>query len=59
VDEQYAQRLANLRQDLDDVEAAMNRLEDGTYGMCEVCGSQLEADQLESQPVARRCLSCQ
>ena len=36
----------------------MNRLDDGTYGLCEVCGSRLEADQLESQPVARRCPSC-
>jgi DnaK suppressor protein len=58
VDEQYAERLSILRQDLDDVEAAMNRLEDGTYGLCEVCGARMEDDQLERQPAARRCPSC-
>ena len=58
VEERHAELLSDLRQDLDDVEAAMKRLEEGTYGRCEVCGSPLAVEQLEARPAARRCPSC-
>jgi DnaK suppressor protein len=58
VEERYAELLANLRQDLDDVEVAMKRLDEGTYGHCEVCGTALPADHLEARPAARRCPAC-
>ena len=58
MEESYPEQLSTLRKDLDDVEAAMRRLEDGTYGQCEVCGTLLAADQLENQPAAQRCPTC-
>jgi DnaK suppressor protein len=58
VEERYAQSLSDLRQDLDDVETAMSRLEEGTYGHCEVCGAALAAEQLEARPATLRCPAC-
>jgi DnaK suppressor protein len=58
VEERHKELLSDLRQDLDEVEAAMERLDDGTYGRCEGCGSPFSAADLEAQPALRRCLSC-
>lgn len=44
-----------LRAELDDVERALARLDDGTYGTCEVCGSVLTDDQLAERPQTRLC----
>ncbi len=44
-----------LRAELDDVERALARLDDGTYGTCEVCGSVLADDQLAERPQTRLC----
>ena len=41
--------------DLDGVDAALRRLDDGTYGTCEVCTADLADEVLEADPVARRC----
>ncbi|HWF16063.1 MAG TPA: TraR/DksA C4-type zinc finger protein [Acidimicrobiales bacterium] len=52
-----AERLATeLRETLDDVEAALVRLQDGTYGLCEVCGKPIGAARLEAMPAARLCI---
>jgi RNA polymerase-binding transcription factor DksA len=52
-----AERLATeLRESLDEVEAALKRLDDGTYGLCEVCGKPIGADRLEAMPAARLCI---
>jgi RNA polymerase-binding transcription factor DksA len=52
-----AGRLAQeLQETLDDVEAALLRLQDGTYGLCEVCGKPIGAARLEAMPAARLCI---
>jgi RNA polymerase-binding transcription factor DksA len=52
-----AERLATeLRETLDDVEAALLRLDDGSYGLCEVCGKPIGAARLEAMPAARLCI---
>jgi RNA polymerase-binding transcription factor DksA len=48
-------RVAVVEAELDDVEQALARLEDGTYGTCEVCGAAIPDDVLAGEPVARRC----
>ncbi len=58
MEERYAESLSNLRQDLEDVEAVMRRLEEGTYGHCDSCGAVLPAEQLEARPAALRCPAC-
>jgi len=38
---------------------ALERLIEGTYGECEVCGREIERTRLEALPEAVRCLECQ
>ena len=41
--------------DLDDVDAALRRLEEGTYGRCEACGQPIGEARLQILPAARYC----
>jgi sigma-B regulation protein RsbU (phosphoserine phosphatase) len=45
-----------VQQLIRDVDAALARLDDGTYGLCEVCHEPIEQDRLISDPLARFCL---
>jgi DnaK suppressor protein len=45
-----------LREQLDDVARALDKLDDGTYGLCEACGEVIGADRLEAMPAARYCI---
>ena len=40
------------------VEAALERVADGTYGICEVCGRPIAEERLEAIPWAATCVSC-
>jgi RNA polymerase-binding transcription factor DksA len=51
--------LERFTQLLDDVEAAMERLDEGSYGSCERCGGLLEDARLESDPRVRYCALCE
>ncbi|WP_158738184.1 TraR/DksA C4-type zinc finger protein [Alteribacillus sp. YIM 98480] len=44
------------RQQLEDVEAALKAMEEGTYGRCEVCKEAISMERLEIVPETRRCL---
>src|ERR1700679_1335793 len=53
-----AERLATeLRESLEEGDAALERLEAGTYGLCEVCGKPIGAARLEAMPAARLCIA--
>ena len=41
------------------VEAALARIEAGTYGQCIDCGIQIPAARLHAAPEAMRCIACQ
>ena len=45
-------------QHLAEVDAALARLADGTYGLCERCGRPIPEGRLEARPVARTCVPC-
>ena len=45
-----------LRAELDEVERALAKLDDGTYGKCESCGEQIAAPRLEAMPATRFCI---
>lgn len=47
---------AQLRDQLDDVERALVKLDDGTYGSCEVCAQTIAADRLDAIPATRFCI---
>jgi RNA polymerase-binding transcription factor DksA len=52
-----AERLATeLRESLDEVDAALERFRAGSYGVCEVCGKPIGAARLEAMPAARFCI---
>ncbi len=46
----------NLRRLLREVDAALERFGDGSYGLCEVCHDPVEAERLIADPLARFCL---
>jgi RNA polymerase-binding transcription factor DksA len=49
-------RLLDLAEgELEDVERALRRLDEGTYAICEVCGRTIGEDRLASSAVTRRC----
>jgi len=47
-----------VRGHLGEVDAALVRLDDGTYGVCERCGSAIGEARLEALPAARLCIRC-
>ena len=44
---------------LEEVDRALAKFADGTYGICEACGSRIDRARLEAFPHARCCLDCQ
>ncbi|HEX2178596.1 MAG TPA: TraR/DksA C4-type zinc finger protein [Actinomycetota bacterium] len=47
-----------LHQRLENVQAALGRIEKGTYGKCERCGKDIAPERLEAVPAAKLCISC-
>jgi RNA polymerase-binding protein DksA len=41
------------------IEAALERLEEGTYGICANCGKPIAVDRLDALPWATQCIDCQ
>ena len=50
--------LERARAHLIDIDEALRRLGDGTYGLCERCGGPVGAARLEARPTARTCITC-
>lgn len=51
--------LQHLLTEIRDVEDALERLQEGRYGICMDCGSSIGAGRLRAIPTARRCMNCQ
>jgi DnaK suppressor protein len=49
---------SNNQQRMLSIEAALRRIEEGTFGTCVMCGKQIIASRLESVPWATKCISC-
>ena len=45
--------------DIRDIEAAMQRIRDGEYGVCIDCGNEVGFTRLQAYPTAKRCIVCQ
>ena len=66
-DEAVADLLTDLGQaeltrdvgELRELEAALKRLAEGTYGLCLDCGADIPFERLSAQPGAARCVECQ
>ena len=48
----------NIRDLLEQVNHALERIEEGTYGICEMCGQPIPEERLEALPYANRCIAC-
>lgn len=54
-----ARLIAAARQQLEETEAALARVDDRTYGLCGNCDAPIGAERLEVLPAARYCVTCQ
>jgi DnaK suppressor protein len=48
----------NERMRLQEVDEALDRIANGTYGVCEECGEPIGLKRIEVRPVAKYCVSC-
>jgi DnaK suppressor protein len=55
---QVASLLRQAQADLAEIDASLVRVDDGTYGTCERCGSPIPPARLEARPTARTCVGC-
>lgn len=49
----------NASNTISEIDGAMLRIEDGTYGICENCKKEIPLQRLEILPFARFCIECQ
>ena len=47
-----------LKKSLRDVQNALLRIEDGTYGMCKYCGNPIPLERLKARPTSSSCITC-
>ncbi|MDT8396982.1 MAG: RNA polymerase-binding protein DksA, partial [bacterium] len=40
------------------IDRALGRIEDGSFGLCEACGEDIEVKRLDARPVATLCIEC-
>jgi DnaK suppressor protein len=51
-------RAASLLRTIEEIDAALDRIDTGTYGSCVRCGSAIPRERLEFRPFAAGCVSC-
>jgi DnaK suppressor protein len=47
------------RHELEEIDAALQRIAGGGYGQCEICGGAIGRGRLRAMPEARRCMRCE
>jgi RNA polymerase-binding transcription factor DksA len=45
-------------QEVHQIQGALRRIAEGTYGVCVQCGADIDPRRLEALPIATRCISC-
>lgn len=51
--------MENKGEVLSEIEYALEKMDDGTYGVCEICQKKIKKARLEAIPYTRYCISCQ
>lgn len=49
----------NERNQLDQIEGALRKMDKGTYGLCEQCSNPINRMRIKALPFARYCIGCQ
>jgi RNA polymerase-binding transcription factor DksA len=47
--------LEQLEAEINDLDTALRKIDEGTYGRCEICGKEIEPERLEAMPGTRTC----
>ena len=47
------------RREVKSIQAALQRIKKGTYGICISCGNEIPEKRLEAVPTALRCMACE
>lgn len=47
-----------IKEQLNDIEHALHKFEEGTYGSCDSCGQPIDPARLEALPLASLCMKC-
>lgn len=50
--------LAHLERNIEEIDAALDRLDAGRYGTCRDCGASIDPHRLEALPEVTRCVTC-
>ncbi|MFN3479779.1 MAG: RNA polymerase-binding protein DksA [Thermodesulfovibrionales bacterium] len=59
IDRNFMLRLRGREQKLlKKIEAAIEKIDNGTFGICEVCGQEIDIKRLEARPVTTMCIEC-
>lgn len=61
VTEQRSEALAHIEQArtrLEQIDEALERMDEGTYGVCVECGQEIAPARLEARPLSIRCVEC-
>lgn len=56
--EERSIKLDMLELRLNDINKALKKMDEGKYGICEVCKGKIEEDRLEANPAALTCKDC-
>ena len=48
--------LEQLEAEINDLDAALRKIDEGTYGRCEVCSQEIDGERLEAMPGTRTCV---
>jgi DnaK suppressor protein len=48
----------SITHSIEDIDRALVKVDDGTYGKCDVCGDDIGVARLEALPAASRCVEC-
>ncbi len=56
--QQIAALLDETRTTLTDIDAAEQRLDDGVYGTCTICGLKITSERLDALPATPSCVGC-
>lgn len=57
--DRFAAMLDELKENVSEIDAALVRISEGTYGFCANCKQMIDTDRLAVLPTATLCLSCE
>lgn len=48
----------NLKASVNEIDTALGKIDDGTYGVCVDCGTDIDPERLEFRPNSVKCVTC-